>query len=236
MESPNIVIVSEDLLRTIGNYTKKISLLILLKSTVFKNFSTRKSYIVYCIAIGISIFKIVFDKRQPYGSRNYIANLCGDKQFVIDGRKGISWNTFNRQFLTDNILKKSFKSGMNSIIYNLKNKSLFIYWTFIMLRKIYATGMKNISISKLFPETPKMFLLDQARMLGMLFSFGSMFWLVSWNLKKIMFSTTNKQDNKLVSKYYFFICIYMTACFATLIDNSKRFKTLACFALMSIFD
>lgn len=230
-----IIVSNEKLLHIIGNYSKKLSLIYVLNTILFKKVSNTNMKLVYICSSFVTILKIIFDKKL-YGTRNYVANTCGDKEFIVDGRGEMTWEFFENKYMNNNILIKSNSAGLNVIMNNIKNKSLILYWTLIMSKKIFNCGIRKLSLKRLFPEGLYKFSLSQCRTLLLLYSFGSVFWIVALIIKKFWFLIYGKEPKDNVSKYYIFMCIFCTVCMTIQIEDPKRYKALGCFMFMSIFD
>ena len=85
---------SEVVLRNLGNWGKRLAFIVALQSSMGK-LSKMKVLAIYAASTYVSVWKVIFDNSEPYGTRKYIANLAGDDHAVgcirKQGEKGIEW-------------------------------------------------------------------------------------------------------------------------------------------------
>ena len=122
-----------------GKWIKKLALVGLVHRSL-GDLGLVKSAGLFAFSTFWSTWKILHDYHPPRGTRLYVANLCGDDAAVKRIREfpdtHASWDTCNEFLMShhQDILSKAMAAGWCSFSRNLKNGTLYLYWTYSYLK------------------------------------------------------------------------------------------------------
>lgn len=234
----------ERVLRRIGGWGKRIAFVGQVNQMLGK-LSPPKAVGLYTLATFYSVWKILHDKQEPYGSRAYIANLAGcDTSIGLlrhhtpeggGGAKYVPWDEVpTRCFVDGSAFKKAIQAGIYTVYRN--RFTLGFFWALSLSRRLStfamarARGKKGVPfLATLFPRGVASFGVGCARTAGLLFTYSFMFWSL---IGMSHFARIGKGMNGALAT----LLITMSAIVALPVEDVKRWQPCAAFMSMAILD
>jgi len=233
----------EKMLKRFGNAAKTIAFVTTLHKALGR-LSPNKAMAMYTTATWLSVYKVLTDHQQPYGSRRYIAHLAGDDQAIRDVRdlgpnEGILWEHCLKVFRIDKSKGLLYGWGSKAVKaawYTMwRNRwTLSVFWGYSLFGKLLKLRrMKGPSpglVKGLFPEGLGTFLLACSRTSTLLASYAFMFWTL------IGLGSVTRPTEAGVTKFQVTNCITIAAIIGLQVEDPKRWQSMGAFMAMSIFD
>ena len=227
----------EKYMRRFGSWGKRFAFVGYVNQFLGKR-ALHESMTLYAVATWVSVTKILYDHQEPYGSRNYIANLAGDDEAIYllrHKRVSIPWEECRKAFLKEKQtwLNKSLQCGVWVVDRNRYTLSLFWFYT-VFWRTIGYVGGSNKQARNLFqavfPRGVPEFVFGCARTSMLLFLFGFSFWGC------IGIASENRITSSGLTRTMTTNFVTLSAIMGAVTENTHRWQSLAAFMLMSIVD
>lgn len=232
----------EQLLRRIGGWAKRLAFASQV-NRVLGPLSDTKAIAIYTTATFVSVWKVLHDVQEPYGSRRYIANLAGDDDAIEllrsnqpngpDAPSCIPWARMHRDIMGKKrtVLSKAIGAGTYVVYRN--RFTLSVFWGLTLVRRLMAYTMagkrRRPLLATLFPAGLSQYFLSCSRTAGLLFTFPMCFWFLVGAAKAG--NVGRGLDTRLAT-----LLVTISAVLSMPVEDRKRWQAFAAFMSMSVFD
>jgi hypothetical protein len=227
----------EKMMRRAGSWGKRFAFIGVVNNMLGKR-ALHESMAIFVGATWYSVHKILYDYQEPYGSRNYIANLAGDDEAIRLLRHktlAVPWSECRKAFLNEDgqtWFSKAVGCGIWTVDRNRYTLSLF--WGYSIFWRSFNYALRKNKTGSLykavFPQGLPQFALDCSRTSTLMFFFGFVF----WNLVGLGAEYKPTESGLTRGMTTNFVCA--SAVIAMVVENTRRWQSLASFMLMSIVD
>lgn len=233
----------EKMLKRFGSAAKTIAFVTMLHKSLGL-LPPHKAMAMYTLSTWLSVYKVLTDHQEPYGSRRYIAHLAGDDQAIEDVRalgpqEGIAWEHCLKVFRIDKskgVLYGWGDKAVKSAWYTMwRNRwTLSVFWGYALFGKLLKLrGMKQPRpglLKGLFPEGVGTFLIACSRTSTLLASYAFMFWVL------VGLGAVTRPTSGGLTKVMATNSITIAAIVGLYVEDKRRWQSMGAFMAMSIFD
>jgi len=233
----------EKVLKRVGNAAKTIAFVTTLHKSLGR-LPPQKAMAMYTTATWLSVYKVLTDHQEPYGSRRYIAHLAGDDQAIRDVRdlgpgEGVLWEHCVKVFGIDTskgMLHGWSTKAVTCAWYTMwRNRwTLSVFWGYSLFGKVLKMqrmkGPPVGLVKGLFPEGFGTFLIACSRTSTLLASYAFMFWTL------VGLGASTRPTDKGFTKMQATNFITVAAIVGLYVEDKKRWQSMGAFMAMSVFD
>eukprot|EP00038_Savillea_parva_P011763 m.199938 g.199938 ORF g.199938 m.199938 type:complete len:259 (+) comp20908_c0_seq1:97-873(+) len=228
---------SEKALRRVGGWAKRLALLVYVHGATSR-LSLSQSVALYVISTYVSVYKILHDVQNPYGSRLYICNLAGDDAAMHTVRslvQPLPWADVLDDVRLFHRLPWHRQAIECSAVTVYRNRyTLGMFWGYTLFWRLYRwvsrRGKGPSLLKSLFPHGIVAWTVQMGRTAGLLGTYALAFWTILAACAKCRINTTG--FTRLAATNM----VTVAAILALPVEVPGRWRSMAAFMAMSIFD